>query len=230
MKHSITAVPFQSSLSVIHIGFSNDTDITRWGPGRREHYIIHYVTEGQGFFNGHKVKKGQGFFKTPDMFEHYYADKENPWSFFWIVASGSDMENLLPYLNADPNTNIFDFSFLESIKRTEESIKMLNREIASPFELLQIFWEVFKNHDKSDSATRSSSERDIYTNYAKNYIETNYSKKITISDLTDKLGISQPYLFRLFTDEFGKSPKQYILSTFSDLISDITFSKACKFP
>lgn len=210
MFYSVTSVPSPTSLSIIHVGFSDEMPITRWGPGKRENYIIHYVTDGEGVYNGNKVKKGQGFMKKPGFFEEYRANPDNPWSFFWIVADGSDMENLLPYLEADPNTLIFEFSFIESIKKVQETIRMMNREIASPFELLEIFWEIFKNHDKFGKAVRTSGEREIYTNYAKNYIETNYAKKITVTDLTDKLGISQPYLFRLFMDTFGKSPKQYI--------------------
>ncbi len=210
MFYSVTSVPSPTSLSIIHIGFSDETSITRWGPGRRSQYIIHYVIDGEGVYNGNVVKKGQGFIKPPDHLEKYRPNPDNPWSFFWIVAEGSDMENLLPYCGADPDTLIFDFSFSESIKKVQETIKMMNRNIASPFELLEIFWEIFKNHDKFGRANQSSNECEIYTNYAKNYIETNYAKKITVSDLTDKLGISQPYLFRLFMDAFGKSPKQYI--------------------
>lgn len=49
----------------IIIGCSSDPRVTRYGPTRRNQYLIHYVFSGTGIFNGHTVKAGQGFLTTP---------------------------------------------------------------------------------------------------------------------------------------------------------------------
>ena len=52
-----------SALNIDNIGISDDMNITRFGPGQRTSYIIFYVTNGKGYFNGHLIKKGQGFIR-----------------------------------------------------------------------------------------------------------------------------------------------------------------------
>ena len=42
------------------------------------------------------------------------------------------------------------------------------------------------------------------------YIHLNYQSAITVGELTELLGISQPYLFRIFKSVTGKSPKAYL--------------------
>lgn len=51
---------------------------------------------------------------------------------------------------------------------------------------------------------------DIYFEYAVNYIHSNAFRAIKVAELTDVLGITQPYLYRIFINKCGLSPKQYI--------------------
>ena len=65
-------------LALDNIGYSTDTTINRFGPGRRNLYLIHYVVEGKGVFNGSHLKAGQGFLIRPGQLENYYPDSEHP--------------------------------------------------------------------------------------------------------------------------------------------------------
>ena len=54
------------------IGYASDTSVTRYGPARRNQYLIHYILSGKGVFNGTELGRGEGFITTPGIFEHYY--------------------------------------------------------------------------------------------------------------------------------------------------------------
>ena len=53
-------------LKIENIGFSTDPKTNRFGPGRRNLYLIHYVFSGKGYFNGNCVDSGQGFLIRPN--------------------------------------------------------------------------------------------------------------------------------------------------------------------
>ena len=38
------------SLSVYNVGFRNVTPLYQWGPGIRDHYLIHYIISGKGTY------------------------------------------------------------------------------------------------------------------------------------------------------------------------------------
>ena len=46
------------SLSVYNVGFQRCDSLYQWGPGIRDHYLIHYIIAGGGFFFG--VSKYRG--------------------------------------------------------------------------------------------------------------------------------------------------------------------------
>ncbi len=51
---------------------------------------------------------------------------------------------------------------------------------------------------------------DIYFEYAVNYIHSNVFRAIRVAEITDVLGITQPYLYKIFINKCGQSPKRYI--------------------
>lgn len=80
MRYEIFSNHNDALFPISIIGYSKDTDITRFGPGRKDLYIVHYVLSGHGCFNGQSVSEGQGFLITPGMQEHYYPSERDPWS------------------------------------------------------------------------------------------------------------------------------------------------------
>ena len=90
MTYSLAAVPSPLSINIVHTGFSDDVNITRWGPGKRNSYIIHYVLEGKGIFNGTPLHKGQGFLITKGTLHEYHSDAADPWTYFWIIMDGEE--------------------------------------------------------------------------------------------------------------------------------------------
>lgn len=190
-------------------GYSDDVNETRFGPGRRNNYIIHYVLSGRGYFNGNTVKAGQGFLITPHLLEHYYADAEDPWSYIWIIFEEKfDAREIFKEYDADRETNIFEYNNLAVLKQAKNDIIEKKNKFVRPSELYEAFLHIFNNH-RIDRESLSNAE-DMYFACATKFIGANLFRRITVDEIVRVLGISQPYLYRIVKKKASVSPKQYI--------------------
>lgn len=53
------------SLSVYNVGFQKCDPLYQWGPGIRDHYLIHYIISGKGYY---KIKNTTFTLQTGDSF------------------------------------------------------------------------------------------------------------------------------------------------------------------
>ncbi len=203
-----------NSFKVLSVGFSDDIAITNAKCSRNQ-FIIHYCTDGIGYFNGKKIKKGQGFIIPPNFFADYYADKDNPWTFFWIILTPSAYEGTKKIYLYN-NDYIFDYNFSNYIKALGEEILenshtgyseidainvyylILNKQIENYQEIKQLY----NYHKKEDSS--------YYARFAKRYIDVYYYKPIKINDICKILNISHTYLYKEFEKRYNKSLKSYL--------------------
>lgn len=143
------------------------------------------------------------------MSEHYFSDAKNPWSFIWIIfEDASHIGDVFREYNADKKTNVFEYSNASSLMQMKEVIVKNNGKIYRASELYEMFLHIFNNHSiTQDKATTAEA---VYFNYAIRHINTNLFRKITVGELTEILGISQPYLYNIFMKKANISPKKYI--------------------
>ncbi len=220
MRYEVRCARSDFAVSPVAIGFSSDREVTHFGPVKREQYIIHYVkreqyiihyvTKGFGYFCGNKVCAGQGFLITPGMLEEYHSSEEDPWTFLWMVAYGADMEKLFRMCNADEKSGIFDYDFVPQIEGMFEYLTVNSDKILGILEMQELFYKIFSLHDRTRDSSTAQKNSQIYLDYATEMIWRNYAKNLKVSELCERLGVSEPYLFRLFKERFGKSPKRYI--------------------
>ena len=197
-------------LHIRYMGCNRKPHLVNIGPMLRNSYIIHYVIAGKGFYNGNPVETGQGFLIAPGRVEEYHADPRDPWDLLWVVSEDPDMANLFPAFEADPETGIFSYDYVSALRHTAEQMFLMPRRVVSCAELLELFLGIYKHQDKSVLRRSEQSRTESYVAFALNYIHVNYQSAISVGELTELLGISQPYLFRIFKGATGRSPKQYI--------------------
>ena len=197
-------------LNINALGYAKNETVTRFGPGQRNDYIIHYVLSGKGYFNGNPVSGGHGFLITPGMLEEYHPDLEDPWEFLWVTSNSPQMAELYPYFREDTYTHIFEYQDQRVLRQMAERVILNRNTTCNSFEMLELFMSIFKQHGGNRKERQTGSAADLYLEAAVNYINNNLYNAITVKELTEIIGISQPYLFKIFTEKFGKSPKQYI--------------------
>ena len=81
------------SLSVYNVGNQKCTPGYEWGPGIRDHYLIHYVSSGKGTYTVHgityELEAGDAFLVRPNTEISYRADNKEPWTYYWVGFAGT---------------------------------------------------------------------------------------------------------------------------------------------
>lgn len=197
-------------LHIRYMGCNRRPHQVNIGPMLRNSYIIHYVTGGRGFYNGNPVEKGQGFLMTPGHVEEYHSDPNDPWELLWVVSEDEAMGRVFDTFNADPETGIFSYSYVDTVIHAGDAMLIMPRHPVSCAELLELFLGIYKYHNRLSLYGRQSSHAEGYIDFALHYIHLNYQNGISIGELSELLDVSQPYLFRIFKEATGRSPKQYL--------------------
>lgn len=193
-------------LTPLYCGREECEPLHRFGPNVRTCYLIHYVESGKGrFWVGDKVyelKKGGMFLISPGEVATYEADENDPWVYKWAAFDCEfDVKDIFceNVVFSERCEEIFD-KILESEKYGE------NADLFAAGKMLELL--ALMGYKLS---TRQKKEQN-YSQRAKNYIEANYYKDITVEGIARELGLDRSYLWGLFKEQFGMPPKEYIVS------------------
>lgn len=199
-----------SPFRISSLGFSFDANATRFGPGQRDTYIVHYVTKGKGYYNGNPVGKGQGFLIYPHQHQEYFSDKDDPWEFLWMVAGDEIMEVIFRQYNADSNTLIFNYNSVSTVESVAGELKLRNNKIVNSSEIMELYLHILNSHSYRNTVADEKSNAQTYLEFCRNYIKSHIYEPISVKKLTELLGVSQPYLYKIFSRTFHMSIKDYI--------------------
>ncbi len=214
MRYTIDSDGSPSPLDIREIGYAKDPAVTCFGPGRRDCYIVHYVLKGAGRYNGSPVRAGQGFLIYPGQSTAYKAEADDPWEFLWIIGTGDGMEPIFRRYNADGDTFVFSFApeGLAALNRTAGTLVAGGNAIADSLTVLETYLHLLNATVPAGSGAKTVPNAELYLTFAEKYVEDHISLPVTVGELTGLLGVSQPYLYRIFQKGFQTSPKQYVLS------------------
>lgn len=210
MRYEVFSNNSEFPLKINTLGFSGDPDVVRFGPGRRNLYIIHYVLNGKGYFNGNSVCRGQGFLIRPGMDEEYHPEPSDPWELVWIISSDSAVETVFDRYGADEDTMIFDYNSVPVLVSIANEITLKSNRILDSMETMEMFLRIVNSHMHNGADIHRKANSEVYLDFCVDYIENNIHKKITVDELSALIGVSQPYLYKIFRKKFDMSPKQYL--------------------
>ena len=207
-----------TSLSVYNVGYQKCEPKYQWGPGIRDHYCIHYILSGSGYYTvgsmSRRLSKGDTFILYPGVEVQYCADSEEPWEYGWAGFMGADAASIIrntaftketPYIlqGRIPEEKLRDG--LERIYQVKGNTYEAAVAMAGD---LYSFLAVFMHYGEKKNQKKEI--RSTYVEKAEKYIETNYSYPVTVEDVAAYVGISRSHLFRSFQTYLGKSPKEYL--------------------
>lgn len=191
------------------------------GPKIRECHLFHFIFSGKGIFkiNGktYNLSANQGFYfdnKTPIYYE---ADSEEPWHYGWVSLHGKDVTNLMDRLNLSTDTPIYG-AHTDNDIRTHFKELMNQYLSGSYFKFFSAFFNYFSVLEKYSLSALPSDEklsfREKYIRQAEKEILINYHDSgLKIEAIAHKIGIDRSYLSRLFVENFGISPQEFLLNT-----------------
>lgn len=190
-----------------------------FGPAVRDHYLIHYILEGEGYYlvNGkrYNIKKNQGFLICPNTLTYYEASSENPWSYVWIGFNGLKAKKYLNSANLNEDNLIFEYSKDNNTLRSyiNEILKLKNMSFQNKLKtegLLYLFLsELVENATYKKPMIEN--QTDIYIRKAIEYIEHNYINDIKVIDIANFIGINRSYFFTIFKKKLDVSPQEFLL-------------------
>ena len=199
--------------AILDFGIEENSALAHWGRGTRDKTLIHYVLRGYGYFNGRKVSAGEGFFICRNSMHEYHSSKKDPWVYFWVSLTGEHADGLCKkYISVD-EYGIFRYNFCEKLLRFSK-IFFEDLSVLGNAETHGIFYLLMSYHEKKPEI---SGNRHVIE--AKKYIDSNFHRPLTISEIAGSLFISDRYLYNLFVENEGISPKKYL--------NNLRLTKAC---
>ena len=207
------------------MGFQRCDSLYQWGPGIRDHYLIHYIISGKGFYKigkrTYELQAGDSFLVYPNTEVVYYAAETDPWEYAWVGFTGSDASMILkatdfspekPIIRETPHGSYIHRQILHIYdargNEFEHAVEMTGRL----YTMLAMFL-----HGASHTTEQNSANS--YVQKGIEYISSNYSYAITVEDIADYVGVSRSHLFRSFESVLGQSPKEYL--------TDFRMKQAC---
>ena len=205
-----------TGLQLLWAGRQDCSDMHSFGPGMRYCYIIHYIIRGKGTYvvngNNYPVDTGQSFLIIPYTTVHYYPDEKEPWEYCWIEFSGESVSEMLREVGLGMKMPVFPaIEEQEIIPYFSKAYELVHKrqEKEAIGSILSITGCI------SDHINR---ERDLLTENEKrlsnaiSYIEAEYHREeFDIAYLCRLMNISRSTLYRLFEEEVGCSPSEYLI-------------------
>ena len=129
------------SLSIFNCGIQRCEGGYTWGPGIRDHYLIHMILKGKGSYcvsgKEYTLKQGDLFLAKPNQLITYTADQNDPWEYAWVGFNGACANRLVSQLPFWENAPVHHCANFDKVS----------------FELLQIFENLIANAVRFSKST-----------------------------------------------------------------------------
>ena len=179
---------------------------------------VHYIIDGVGYFNGKKLGKGEGFVTRKNDLVNYYPDRDNPWTYVWFRVEGEDTEDLLIKGGIPKKSESFIVNDVERVENV--ALALFGQNV--PYEP--------KNEIESEALAKillalncMEEKRDDkdYAQNAKQFIDDNFHKKITVEEVASHVNVERKYLRVLFVKKYGISTMDYIMKKRMDRAKEL---------
>ena len=185
--------------SLLRFGYEDSPTLAKWGRGRRNHNIIHYVLEGKGRFNGHPVEKGMGFLIRAGERAEYHMDSAEPWRYFWISMAGPQAEYICKNHILPDENGLFPWQHGALIGQLLENFR---QDSPAPMAALAWLYRILSCHEAAPQKHLNP-----YVAQAQRLLRTRM--ELSVQEVAAACKVDDRYLYNLFVKHTGLSPKQY---------------------
>ena len=183
-------------------------------------FIIHYVLSGQGTIRlegrSCRVSANNFFILPPHSNATYSPDKHDPWSYIWIEISGTAMRTVLDGTTMRHDNFVFSDAEGHPVEKLLKEMVEADNAAAENAEGLLVTGYVYRllafllqNHPKEQMQT--SSKKEETTKIISRYLTIHYNDPaLSIQSVAERFGFSPSYLTRLFKEQIGITPIQFV--------------------
>lgn len=203
-----------AALAVYNTGRQKCAGGYSWGPGVRDHYLMHYVISGSGLYQTggcvHHLGAGDLFLAYPDQNIFYRSDENDPWEYCWVGFNGTDAPLLLEQTDFSPDKPVFGF---EGNALYEQMMQIYRAQGSLPYQSTYMTGALYQLLSILIRVSREKPRQSLsasYVNRACDYIANHYGLPIGIEDVAAHVGLSRSRLYRAFQQEVHISPIRYL--------------------
>lgn len=191
-------------LSLLRFGYEQWGLRAKWGRGKRDHYILHYVLEGKGYFNGHPVKAGEGFLIHPGEMAVYGPEESCPWQYFWISMNAPQADEICQNHILLREGNLFSAGVTGLIRELLAELEQKDQRL-TPMYAMHVLYRILAGQE-----TQRHERENPYVERARQMIRLSGGCSLTVTEVASACNIDDRYLYNLFIKHTGQSPKQYM--------------------
>lgn len=184
-----------------------------FGPAVRPHYLFHLVLSGCGFYERagkrHELAAGEGFLILPGESTCYGASQTNPWEYCWIGFGGRDAERILQECGLGEENPVYEDRSGGMLQR--EMMRLVDSFTHSDINEYMLLGRLYLSlsYMVSKAPVRRTAILD-HISCSLEFIHNNYGYDIGVAEIARHVGIDRTYLYRLFQQQMGQSPKTYL--------------------
>lgn len=221
MLERLTELHFKNEIGMYYCGKRIETPNHTYGPEIRNHYLFVLVNKGTAtMYRERQINFGQYdlLIMFPNEKIHYEALE--PWSINWIGLYGESINKFTQILGVTPENPIIHISLYNELYSVMEKIYAASKDmtLSSKFTVTGLIYEFFSilvQNANLDTQKINS----IKT--ALRIIDYNYSSSISVEQIAKRLSLNTSYFSRIFTEQVGISPKQYLLNKRMDRAKEL---------
>ncbi len=204
-----------NGLSLYYCGKESCERGHSFGPAIRQHYLLHYIISGKGEYvaNGktYQLEKGMIFLIKPGQTTIYSADKEEPWTYFWLGFEGERVADLLAQCGFCDNELVKKLEKPNDFEKwSGQLLDFLRKEEENEYSLMGYFYLCLSLLRNKPSNHNQDYARHYYEK-AIEYIQVQYGYDIKISNIARAIGVDRSYLYKVFMKYGTLSPQQYLI-------------------
>lgn len=212
-------------LRLYQYGWEKCKPLHSFGPYVRNHYLFHFIIEGQGSLDAvgedgvrrlYQLSAGQGFLISPGQVTTYSADRLRPWTYVWVELDGLRAAEFLEDAGlsiAQPIYTPSDPAQAETVQR--EMMCIADHPDASPIHLighLYLFLDALILSSAARRGVRPGQLQDFYIQEAVTYMEKHYNNdRLTVEEVADVCRLNRSYFSRLFREKMGCPPQEFLI-------------------
>ncbi len=167
-----------------------------------QHYLIHYILHGSGTFwkdgREYRLHSGDMFIMCPGQSAVYESDSSDPWEYLWIGFDGAGaFETLLAQ----------DFVHIPAAANLFIQMTSSENEPGREWKVTGLIYQLLALMEQQVNVRPKKS----YVDLTIDYIEKHYQENFQVGTLSDRLGLDRSYFCRLFKNQTGMSPQDYVV-------------------
>lgn len=212
MFERLTELHFKNDIGMYYCGKRIETPNHTYGPEIRNHYLFVLVNKGEAImYHDKEIPFGEHdlLIMLPNERIHYKALKE--WSISWLGLYGETVDKFIKNIGITPENPIIHISFYNELYNIMEKVYNISKDLSlsSKFSATGLIYEFFSVIVQNVNIGKDNVD---FIKTALRIIDYNYSSPITVEQIAKRLSLNTSYFSRVFSEQIGESPKQYLLN------------------